>query len=144
MDVDVIGETKMKIGKLGYDDVVQPVALEISMSDSQSQYLLATVGSSTALGGHVVTGQKGMYIDQHLIAAVGDTVRYPHGRESAITSGAGEASVICGKPAAIVGSHIGNGDRITATLQQTVFIIEYGVPTLGLLQPYFVPTSPNR
>lgn len=103
------------------------------------RHLIATVGSRTEFGGEVITGQHGYCIGEHLIACVGDVVRYPDGSVSVIVSGAGWASMIGEKPVALVGSHLANGDRIVSSLQDSSEIIELeGEPPInGLLAPYF-------
>ncbi|OZI85691.1 hypothetical protein CFN58_16745 [Pseudomonas avellanae] len=71
---------------------------------------------------------------------MGDVVRYPDGTESKIVSGAGAALAYKGKPMAIVGSAVANGDTITSSLQSATQIREYaddtGIP--GLLQPAYL------
>lgn len=100
------------------------------------KYAVATVGSKTKRGGDVVTGRPGHHIGEHLIACVGDLVRYPDGSESVIVSGA-VGHLIDDKPVALVGSHIANGDRIVSSPQTAVEIIveEDAPPIVGLLQP---------
>ena len=88
-------------------------------------YALATVGSKTMRGGEVVTSSTAIKIDGKRVARVGDLVRYPDGSESPIVSGAGYASVYEGKPLAIVGSHIENGDVIESSRQNDAKIIQY-------------------
>lgn len=72
-------------------------------------YTVATEGSSTARGGKVI-GTAEYFIANERVALVGDVVRYPDGSEAKIISGAGIASVIHGRPAALVGSPLDNGD----------------------------------
>lgn len=110
----------------------------------KATYLLVTVGSKTARGGVVATSSTGAEIDGRGIACVGDLVRYPDGTESPIASGAGYAAVWDGKPLAIVGSHIANGDVIADSLQGDVKIIEYAddEPTPGLLEVGYKPPTP--
>jgi len=106
-------------------------------------YALATVGSKTARGGEVATSTTGIEINGIRVARVGDVVRYSDGRESPIVSGAGYASVYEGKPLAIVGSHIENGDVIESSLQNDAKIIQYAddeaIP--GLLEIGFEPPT---
>lgn len=113
------------------------------------RYLIATVGSRTERGGEVISGQQGLfigqegtYIEDRLIACVGDVVRYPDGSESIIASGAGYADMIDNRPVALVGSHIANGDRIISSPQSAVelAIPEDAEPIPGFLQPGFIPT----
>ena len=97
-------------------------------------YYMATLGSKTARGGEVVTASTGMVIQEHKVAQVGDTVRYPGGSETAIVSGAGFAMVYAGVPVAIVGSELENGDHIIDSRQTSHCIAEYaGDPIPGLL-----------
>lgn len=107
----------------------------------KSRHALATLGAKTERGGEVVTAGTGMEIERHRIACIGDTVRYPDGSESKIVSGAGFASVYDGKPVAIVGSHLENGDTIVSSLQNGVEITQYAdePPIPGLLQPGYLP-----
>lgn len=104
-------------------------------------YVLATVGSKTFRGGEVVTSTTGICIGGMDVARVGDLVRYPDGTESPIVSGAGCASVCDGKPVAIVGSHIENGDVIESSPQNGVKIIQFAdednIP--GLLEVGYEP-----
>jgi uncharacterized Zn-binding protein involved in type VI secretion len=106
-------------------------------------YALATLGAKTRRGGEVVTASTDMELDGHLIACVGDKVRYPDGTESKIVSGAGAALVYQDRPVAIVGSATDNGDTIISSLQSAGQIEEYadddGIP--GLLQPGYVPLA---
>jgi uncharacterized Zn-binding protein involved in type VI secretion/predicted XRE-type DNA-binding protein len=88
-------------------------------------YVLATVGSKTFRGGEVVTSATGICIGGMDVARVGDLVRYPEGTESAIISGTGSAWVCDGKPVAIVGSHIENGDVIESSLQDGAKIVQF-------------------
>ncbi|MDY7576736.1 XRE family transcriptional regulator [Herbaspirillum sp. RTI4] len=106
-------------------------------------YALATVGSKTLRGGEVVTSSTEMKIGGMSVARVGDLIRYPNGRESAIISGAGYAAVYEGKPLAIVGSHIENGDVIESSPQNDAKIIEYAddEATPGLLEPGYAPPT---
>jgi uncharacterized Zn-binding protein involved in type VI secretion len=103
-------------------------------------YDLATLGAKTKHGGEVATAIMGIEINGHRIACVGDVVRYPDGTESKIVSGAGAALAYKGKPMAIVGSAVANGDTITSSLQSATQIREYaddtGIP--GLLQPAYL------
>ncbi|MES3025243.1 MAG: PAAR domain-containing protein [Pseudomonadota bacterium] len=80
-----------------------------------------TIGSRTRRGGEVVTASTGIEVlvgEQRLcVACVGDLVRYPDGSESTITTGAGVAVCYRGRPIAVVGSDLANGDVITESLQ---------------------------
>jgi uncharacterized Zn-binding protein involved in type VI secretion len=47
------------------------------------------------------------------VARVGDIVTYQDGSQAVVTSGAGEFAISQGKPFALVGSELDNGDTIT-------------------------------
>ncbi|MBV8046579.1 MAG: PAAR domain-containing protein [Paludibacterium sp.] len=96
-------------------------------------YYLATIGSRTRLGGEVVTASANM----ELIALVGDKVRYPDGSETEIISGAGSLLLIAGRPAAIVGSELANGDRIVTTTQTSCAVVPDGKRAVGFLDPAY-------
>ncbi|TDR80621.1 PAAR domain-containing protein [Paludibacterium purpuratum] len=97
-------------------------------------YYLATIGSRTRRGGTVVTASSGM----ELIARVGDKVRYPDGSETEIVSGAGSLLLIAGRPAAIVGSELANGDRIVTTTQTSCAVMPEGKRAVGFLDPAYL------
>lgn len=83
-----------------------------------------------------------MYCSGNVRAArVGDEVHYPDGTTASITSGAGFAAIDNGKPLAIVGSHVSNGDQIADTLNREFEIVLYeGAPEIpGFLDPHYVP-----
>lgn len=103
-----------------------------------ARYPIATIGSRTRRGGHVVNADG--HADDFRVACVGDRVRYPDGSESVITSGAGHASTIADRPIALVGSHIANGDRIVARAQSIgeIIVVE-GEQVAGLLEPGYQP-----
>lgn len=103
-----------------------------------ARYPIATIGSRTRRGGHVVDAEG--HTDDFRVACVGDRVRYPDGSESFITSGAGHASTFADRPIALVGSHIANGDRIVARAQSIgeIVVIE-GEQVIGLLEPGYQP-----
>jgi uncharacterized Zn-binding protein involved in type VI secretion len=112
----------------------------------KTEYLFATLGSKTRMGGEVVTANTAaLKVGDHPIACVGDTIRYPDGTETKIDSGAGYASILNDKPVAIVGSTAENGDVIISSLQSAYGITEYadddGIP--GLLQPGYIPPPPK-
>jgi uncharacterized Zn-binding protein involved in type VI secretion len=127
-------------------DVPDDISMENAMVAPPSvprkivaRYPLATIGSRTSRGGEVVIEGQGQYVDSYRIACVGDRVRYPDGSESVVISGAGAASTFAGKPVAVVGSHIANGDRIVSSLQSIGEIVLYegDAPIPGLLQPSY-------
>jgi len=107
-----------------------------------ARYLIATVGSRTVRGGEVVPGRHERQADDYRVACVGDSVRYPDGSESVITSGAGLASTFADRPIALVGSHIANGDRIVARAQSVgEIVVMEGEEVAGLLEPGYVPAA---
>ncbi|HEM7137956.1 TPA: PAAR domain-containing protein [Acinetobacter baumannii] len=71
---------------------------------TRTVYYLAVNGSKTRDGGLVRASNNNYQIEGISIACVGDEVLYADGTTSKIISGAGEACVIAGKPAALVGS----------------------------------------
>ncbi|MCP3722760.1 PAAR domain-containing protein [Paraburkholderia sp. CNPSo 3272] len=113
------------------------------MSDQQerkgTKYEFATVGARTERGGCVTSG-SGIRIGGLPLACVDDIVTYSDGSEAVIADGAGNASVICGKPAALVGSRLSNGDRIISTVWtgRGIFV-EEGKAIEGLFDPEWVP-----
>jgi len=106
--------------------------------------LLATIASLTQQGGRVSSATSDLKIIGLAVARVGDTVTYPDGSEASIVSGAGSAAVSAGKPLALVGSRLGNGDTITTeTLQTGRGICERpGEPINGLFDAAYVPPPP--
>ena len=58
-------------------------------------------------------------------AALADIARYPDGSEVRIVSGAGVASVYDGRPIALVGSALDNGDHITGPVHNGMVIVQY-------------------
>ena len=76
------------------------------------------------------------------IARVGDVVTYPNGSEAVIVDGAGYASTLDNRAAALVGSHLSNGDWIIETpwghLAKGLFI-ENGKDVPGLFDANWTP-----
>ena len=115
------------------------------MSDKQkpkgTKYAFATIGARTERGGRVTTGSGVKYCGL-AIACVGDIVTYADGSEAVIMDGAGYASVIADRPAALVGSSLSNGDRIIETpwghLDSGLFIQD-GEEPVGLFDAEWVP-----
>jgi len=105
-------------------------------------YPVATEASTTERGGRIIATSHTFLQDQRF-ALVGDTVRYADGSEARIVSGAGVASIIEGRPIALVGSELDNGDRITGPLHNDAMIIQYAdePPIEGLLDPFFFPSA---
>ncbi|MGQ5522930.1 PAAR domain-containing protein [Chitinimonas sp. PSY-7] len=83
----------------------------------KATYLAATLGSKTEMGGQVFSATSGITSEGHAVARVGDTVRYPDGTESTITTGNHSQHTVDGKLVAIVGSMTSNGDIVVDSLQ---------------------------
>ncbi|WP_175864899.1 PAAR domain-containing protein [Burkholderia cepacia] len=103
-------------------------------------HLFATIGSRTKRGGWVAevagkTSYRGL-----MLARVGDVVRYDDGTEAVVVDGAGFSATSDGKPMALVGSRLSNGDVITQTLQDGAGIrVTDDKPIPGLFDPAYVP-----
>jgi len=106
-----------------------------------ARHAVATLSSRTKLGGTVRTATSATCFNELRAARVGDEVHYPDGTVAHITSGAGFAAIDNGKPIAIVGSHVSNGDVIAESLQSSMeILILDGLPPIpGFLDPLFVP-----
>lgn len=95
-------------------------------------YRLAVVGSITRRGGviaHTSSNQCWSSQPHHHVALVGDSVVYPDGTQATITTGAGGHWQVEGKPVALVGSCLDNGDEITGTPQLDLMITRHqGIP----------------
>lgn len=106
----------------------------------KGRYPAATESSTTERGGRPIA-TSGLHTAGGRIALVGDIVRYADGSEARIISGAGVASVYAGRPIALVGSELDNGDRITGPIHNGMVIVQYadGAPIKGLLDPSYVP-----
>ena len=76
---------------------------------------------------------------------VGDIVRYADGSEARIVSGAGVAALYEGRPLALVGSELDNGDRITGPVHNGMVIVQYAdeAQITGLLDANYVPSLPE-
>ncbi|KUY66492.1 hypothetical protein WK39_24165 [Burkholderia cepacia] len=102
-------------------------------------YLFATVGALTERGGRVTTATSGLTLAGLEVACVGDVVTYDDGSEAAIVDGAGN-NHSGGKPFALVGSRLSNGDRITETLRTSWGMhVRDGQSAAGLFDPTYVP-----
>ncbi|RQS70431.1 hypothetical protein DID96_14890 [Burkholderia sp. Bp8963] len=110
-------------------------------SEQKAQtHLFATIGSLTARGGRVTKATGGLTVVGLAIARVGDIVTYEDGSEAVITDGAGAHAVGGGKPFALVGSRLSNGDCIAETLQRSWGIhVPAGKIVDGLFDPTYVP-----
>ena len=106
----------------------------------KGRYPAATESSTTERGGSPIA-TSGLHTAGGRIALVGDIVRYADGSEARIISGAGVASVYAGRPIALVGSELDNGDRITGPIHNGMVIVQYAddAPIKGLLDPSYVP-----
>lgn len=102
-------------------------------------HLFATVGALTERGGRVSTATSGLTLAGLEVACVGDVVTYDDGSEAAIIDGAG-SNHSGGKPFALVGSRLSNGDRITETLRNSWGVhVRDGQSVAGLFDPTYVP-----
>ena len=106
----------------------------------KGRYPAATESSTTERGGKLIA-TSGFCTIGGRVAMVGDIVRYPDCSEARIVSGAGIASVYEGRPLALVGSELDNGDRITGPIHNGMVIVQYAdeAPIKGLLDPSYVP-----
>jgi len=115
----------------------------MGMSDQQERkgtlLVFATIGARTERGGCATSGSA-TTIGGLPVACIGDIVSYSDGSQAVIIDGAGGARVLCGKPAALVGSGISNGDRIISTIWTWCGIfVEEGKTIEGLFDPDWVP-----
>jgi uncharacterized Zn-binding protein involved in type VI secretion len=106
-----------------------------------THYHFATIAALTERGGRVSTASEFRLCGLG-IARVGDVVTYPGGSEAVIVDGAGYASTIDNRAAALVGSHLSNGDKIIETpwahLAKGLFI-EDGREVPGLFDANWTP-----
>lgn len=110
----------------------------------KATHSLATIGSMTKRGGRVTKATSCHTVTGLAVACVGDIVTYEDGSEAVIIDGAGAAAISDGKPLALVGSRLSNGDQITESLQRRVSIAEYHDRTIpGLFDPTYIP-SPSE
>ncbi|WP_175977298.1 PAAR domain-containing protein [Burkholderia sp. BCC1047] len=107
-------------------------------------HLFATVGALTERGGRVTTATSRLTLAGLEVACVGDVVTYDDGSEAAIIDGAGN-NHSGGKPFALVGSRLSNGDRITETLRTSGGIhVRNGLSVAGLFDPTYVAPPAYR
>lgn len=111
----------------------------------QGRYPAATESSTTERGGKLIA-TSGFSTIGGRVAMVGDIVRYADGSEARIVSGAGVAALYEGRPLALVGSELDNGDRITGPIHNGMVIVQYAdeAPITGLLDANYVPSFPER
>jgi len=104
-----------------------------TVAEEKPTYAFATIGSITERGGRVTHVTTKAEFKGKALARVGDTVTYDDGTEATIVDGAGFAASWGGKPLALVGSRLSNGDRITESTQ-TVWgiVVQHGESILGL------------
>jgi uncharacterized Zn-binding protein involved in type VI secretion len=108
--------------------------------NSEVTYHFATIGSRTERGGRVTTSTSGLTICGLGIARVGDVVTYRDGSEAVVIDGAGAHAVCDGRPLALVGSRVSNGDCIVETLQDSwgICVLE-AEENIGLFDSSYVP-----
>ena len=106
----------------------------------QTKHLFATIGALTERGGRVTSATGGRTYCGLGLACVGDVVTYADFSEAVIIDGAGSMCVMDGRPAALVGSSLSNGDRIIETLWKgAYFIVPEGESVKGLFDADYVP-----
>lgn len=110
----------------------------------KGRYPAATESSTTERGGKLIA-TSGFSTIGGRVAMVGDIARYADGSEARIVSGAGVAALYEGRPLALVGSELDNGDRITGPVHNGMVIVQYAdeAPITGLLDPSYVPRLPE-
>lgn len=122
----------------------EPAAVRTAGPPVKARYAIATLGSLTERGGVVRTATSVICVGQVRAARVGDEVHYTNGSIAYITSGTGAAAMDNGRPMAIVGSHVSNGDVISHSQQSTIEILVHeGMPPIpGFLDPAYVASEP--
>ncbi len=110
----------------------------------KGRYPAGTESSTTERGGKLIA-TSGFRTIGGRAAMVGDIVRYADGSVARIVSGAGIAAVYEGRPLALVGSELDNGDSITGPVHNGMVIVQYAdeEPIKGLLDPNYVPPLPE-
>ena len=101
-------------------------------------FRFAVIGSITRNGGVIRHASGGSTAGGYQMARVGDKVVYADSSEAAIISGAGNARIMQGASAALVGSMLDNGDEIISTPQsRTKLVFREGeaLPEGLLIQP---------
>jgi len=106
----------------------------------KGRYPAATESSTTERGGKIIA-TSGFFTIGGCVAMVGDIVRYADSTEARIVSGAGVAALYEGRPLALVGSELDNGDHITGPVHSGMVIVQYAdeEPINGLLDLSYVP-----
>lgn len=110
----------------------------------QGRYPAATEISTTERGGKLIA-KSGFSTIGGRVAMAGDVMRYADGSEARIVSRAGVAALHEGRPLALVGSELGNSDRITGPVHNCMVIVQYAdeEPITGLLDRSYVHKSPE-
>jgi uncharacterized Zn-binding protein involved in type VI secretion len=86
-------------------------------------FRFAVVGSLTRNGGVIQHASGNSTAGGYQMARVGDKVVYADGSEATIISGAGNARIMQGASAALVGSMLDNGDEIISTPQSRTKLV---------------------
>lgn len=105
-------------------------------------YAFATMAARTERGGLVTRATSGLSICGLHVALVGDTVTYGDGSQAVIIDGSGSLFGDQGKCAALVGSHLSNGDRIVSSPwddRTSGLFVRDGERPEGLFDPLHVP-----
>lgn len=103
----------------------------------KAKYAIATDGATTQHGGAVTAAHTGTLLEGRNIARVGDEVHYPDGRKAWIVTGSWYVELY-GRPIAVVGSRLSNGDFIVTSPQARAELIEFE-GAKPLLAEYPVP-----
>jgi uncharacterized Zn-binding protein involved in type VI secretion len=109
----------------------------------KARHLFVTAGSLTERGGRITKATSAITVAGLALARVGDVVTYEDSSQAVITDGAGEFAIDDGKPLALVGSRLSNGDQIVQTLQSSWGLdMEDAKDVKGLFDPSYVPPPP--
>jgi len=135
----------MEYTEVDGERLVAEFMAKLAAKPVKATYPVATEASITGRGGKIIATCD-IFLRDKRIALVGDIVRYADGSEARIVSGAGIACVVDGRPAALVGSALDNGDHITGPIHNDSVIIQYAdeAPIEGLLDPSFIPPAYQR
>ncbi|AYN28650.1 hypothetical protein D8682_17710 [Buttiauxella sp. 3AFRM03] len=107
-------ETRKELEEINKQQVSRPLAYI---------FRFATAGSLSRNGGEIRHASGGSTAGGYQVARVGDKVMYADGSEATIVSGSGEARVMQGASAALVGSMLDNGDEIISTPQSSNILV---------------------
>ncbi|MGR3909688.1 PAAR domain-containing protein [Burkholderia sp. SR8] len=109
---------------------------------NETMHLFATIGARTERGGTVARVSSNATFADLGLAVVGDIVAYEDGTEATIIDGAGYAAMREGRPIALVGSRLSNGDRIVTAAQNAFGIaVRDGQEIPGLFDSTYSPIS---